>query len=623
MSYSGHARITIDHTKVTANQTAFPFLFTTTQTYLKTIANGGFIQNTTTVLSNTVPADLVFSTDQAATSLLSWEVEYYDPTTGKIAVWISTSLSSSADTVIYVSFNDASVTTFQGGSRGAAWDSNFLYVLHCLPVNSGYLPMQDSTSLAGDGTGYGGNLGPTLGTSGVIGDDLTFAGGNAKYIGVPAQTYWDFSGDFTLESWVKWANGFNNSWWEAAIVARDTGGGTNHKWIFTYDPPNSKLLFYYYNVGGGGEVFNRSNSFSPTLGTYYHVMVTRSGTTYTFYINGAAAGTATSSVTLPTQTGVLLQVGFGEGSHTIDGALDEVRISNVARSSSWISTQYNNQSDPSTFYTLDNTGQTGTLSDTINNWAEAQSLQESYSLTKSDTLTLSDATSNELTVARLAISDTLSLSDALSTFKIDLLFQTVSDSITWTDSTSRLYSIWQVELTKTVADNFIVNTGKTKYSWRDGLTVDFRPDNGIHFGIDDLSTNLQDDIALSYAIFFNSDSTQAYDTMQYNWLDDIFIKAVNSAIISNGMTLADSVSLFMTMGAQFGDTLSLSDNKTFDFPQIPFFADSMLLHDYVAVAAFSQNRVAVSDSMLQYDILNKLISTRFLNYLRRYLNDVT
>jgi len=35
-----------------------------------------------------------------------------------------------------------------------------------------------------------------------------------------------------------------------------------------------------------------------------------------------------------------------------DGRMDEVRVSNIMRSDAWISTEYNNQSDPDNFYTL-------------------------------------------------------------------------------------------------------------------------------------------------------------------------------------------------------------------------------------------------------------------------------
>jgi hypothetical protein len=34
------------------------------------------------------------------------------------------------------------------------------------------------------------------------------------------------------------------------------------------------------------------------------------------------------------------------------GTIDEVRIANTALSSSWINTEYNNQSSPSTFYSI-------------------------------------------------------------------------------------------------------------------------------------------------------------------------------------------------------------------------------------------------------------------------------
>jgi hypothetical protein len=34
------------------------------------------------------------------------------------------------------------------------------------------------------------------------------------------------------------------------------------------------------------------------------------------------------------------------------GLLDEVRISKTARSAGWIATEYNNQSNPSSFYTV-------------------------------------------------------------------------------------------------------------------------------------------------------------------------------------------------------------------------------------------------------------------------------
>jgi hypothetical protein len=47
-------------------------------------------------------------------------------------------------------------------------------------------------------------------------------------------------------------------------------------------------------------------------------------------------------------------VGADGGWGWFDGILDEVRISNSARSAFWISTEYNNQNSPATFYSLGN-----------------------------------------------------------------------------------------------------------------------------------------------------------------------------------------------------------------------------------------------------------------------------
>jgi len=44
--------------------------------------------------------------------------------------------------------------------------------------------------------------------------------------------------------------------------------------------------------------------------------------------------------------------GLSNASDLHDGMLDEVRISNVARSADWILTEFSNQSDPGSFYTV-------------------------------------------------------------------------------------------------------------------------------------------------------------------------------------------------------------------------------------------------------------------------------
>jgi len=60
------------------------------------------------------------------------------------------------------------------------------------------------------------------------------------------------------------------------------------------------------------------------------------------------------SNTLPTGIGAALAADGVEGTRAqfFDGIIDEVRLSDVARTAAWIQTSYNNQGDLGSFYTL-------------------------------------------------------------------------------------------------------------------------------------------------------------------------------------------------------------------------------------------------------------------------------
>lgn len=71
------------------------------------------------------------------------------------------------------------------------------------------------------------------------------------------------------------------------------------------------------------------------------------------YDAAGAAATATDSVVQEADTADGLQVGGSTAATSyMNGKQDEARVSNVARSSSWITADHNNQSSPSTFYSV-------------------------------------------------------------------------------------------------------------------------------------------------------------------------------------------------------------------------------------------------------------------------------
>jgi len=94
-------------------------------------------------------------------------------------------------------------------------------------------------------------------------------------------------------------------------------------------------------------------------GTWHYVVLVRPTTGIPIiYVDGASV----SLVAVNSYTGSALNctnsgnfnIGYDNASAYLTGSVDEARVSNTARGADWILTEYNNQSSPSTFYTLSN-----------------------------------------------------------------------------------------------------------------------------------------------------------------------------------------------------------------------------------------------------------------------------
>ena len=109
-----------------------------------------------------------------------------------------------------------------------------------------------------------------------------------------------------------------------ALVAQDEGFGTTNKWMFWYEGAGGGLGFEY-GAGGVG-VHPLSHPWSPTLGQWYHVAVTRSGSDFTLYIDGAVVKTGISSIPIP-DAAAPLTLGWGETDWFFDGRLEFLRRS--------------------------------------------------------------------------------------------------------------------------------------------------------------------------------------------------------------------------------------------------------------------------------------------------------
>jgi hypothetical protein len=337
--------ITIDHTKVGASDsTNFPMLFSGVYPYLASTTYGGGVTNTSGY-------DIIFSYDSNPAHLCNWEVESYDPTTGTIAVWVQVpTVSHTADTVIYMWYGNSSTVTFQGGATGAAYDTNYQAVWHMNQTPAGAGSELDSTSNAANATPASGHY--TLSTSSpfVGGASLSNDGvSGANVISAPATL--PGNKPFTISFWVNTSslNGTN----ETVIFSKNgypsTGFGLLDNGSF-----GPVVVFDTYN--GGTNRVSIARSYLNSGAWVYVVGTVDSSNNQILYVNATSRGTGTAGITSDTIHTVAM-AGFNGTSGSL---FTEARISSTNRSADWITAEYNNQSSPSTFYTLSTA--TGTAS---------------------------------------------------------------------------------------------------------------------------------------------------------------------------------------------------------------------------------------------------------------------
>lgn len=177
----------------------------------------------------------------------------------------------------------------------------------------------------------------TRGETGKIANCFGFPGTASDYVSIPDDAAWAMSA-FTFSAWVKFDS--FAAWYKGAIIAQDTGGGNTKKFLFGYDDDVGKLKVQVNDPGvcASGELL--SDAVTINTGTWYHVAITKIGTTLTFYLDGSEVGTPTLTCAIP-DVARILTIGFGEGDDGLDGYVDEVGIWDAGKNAAEISELWN------------------------------------------------------------------------------------------------------------------------------------------------------------------------------------------------------------------------------------------------------------------------------------------
>jgi hypothetical protein len=163
-----------------------------------------------------------------------------------------------------------------------------------------------------------------------FGGSALLCDGTGDYVMSPAGTQWDFStSSFTIEYFIRF-NAINTLY--VPIALRPGAGISNGEWWCEITAAENKMYWgfknqagtqYYVNLALAGTAF--------ATGQFYHIALVNNAGTAQMYVNGTATGATTALSGSFGNSSADLWVGAGAGAYSLNGWLDEVRISNTAR----------------------------------------------------------------------------------------------------------------------------------------------------------------------------------------------------------------------------------------------------------------------------------------------------
>lgn len=283
-------------------------------------------------------------TKSDGTTLLSYEREYWNKTgdNADCVFWVSKSdwtLLASGGETIYMYFGKADAP--DGENAANVWDDNYKGVWHLKEAS--------------------GNRGDSSGNNNILTDVNTVGQGTGRvwkcadfeedndeslYITDVAQVGLDITGDITIEFLLKLeslpSGGTPNSMY--VLFKGDGWGQTENAYAITINDGDDKITCFYSGDGAFPVIYATSNS-ALTTATWYHCMFVKNGSIGTLYVDSIAQTiTQTGEGASIHDSDKELCIGdlLHDTTKSLDGLLDEVRISSIARPVAWIKFEHAN-----------------------------------------------------------------------------------------------------------------------------------------------------------------------------------------------------------------------------------------------------------------------------------------
>jgi hypothetical protein len=326
--------ITIDHTKVAGDLNYFPVLISVTDVDLRDkVQDDG--------------DDILFMDGVGVAYKLCHEIESFDGTSGKLVAWVRIpNLETNTDSVFYMYYGNNDCSNQESGFK--VWDSNYKMVQH----------MDDTTASTVSDSTINGNTGnkkaanAPIQVDGKIGYAQDFDYTKNEYINCGNDVSLDMgTSDFTVELWTKTEHAEQN---RCLATKRQEGGNYQGWWCWLNERVSGKISFNIRDYNSNDLYVTSTTTINNN--NWYHLVCTYDrDASATVYINGnndASASISGATNGIDTTNNQYLGCHRSPTSVNYDGIIDEIRISKTLRSANWIKTEYNNQNDPTSFFSF-------------------------------------------------------------------------------------------------------------------------------------------------------------------------------------------------------------------------------------------------------------------------------
>jgi hypothetical protein len=334
-TFHRYRKITIQASQVAADLTDFPMMIEVT---------GADFQGIEDDVTDADGDDIIFRASLNGDQL-DHEIEVYDTTNDVLVAWVKVpSVSGSSNTDIWMYYGNDCITSSTQNAAGV-WSNSYEAVYH---LHDDYLNSEGTSARDGSNNGAV----HTSGYTGQIAEGADFELDDPDDVAI---SNWSWTGNqITIQAWMQWESLPDN----ATLFDKSFGtGAQDYVWnLSKLKLGNKHRLRGYIKTGttAGSGTVEVDGSTDLNQDTWYFVVLKYDGSNIYLRYNNQADNSASQSGNLYTLSSPTIRIGnhANGGDNPFDGIIDEVRVSSVARSDNWLNTEYNNQSNPGSFFTL-------------------------------------------------------------------------------------------------------------------------------------------------------------------------------------------------------------------------------------------------------------------------------